>query len=390
MIDVIPKMEITRRGKRMKKKYLGLAVTSTLAFLMLATSAFAINNADTLDDLDSTDFALATHAHSTSDVTGLDAELATKADQIDVDAELATKADQTYVDAELATKADQTDVDAELATKADQTYVDAELATKADQTDLDTAVANLEIADANPILPVNASEPYTCGPTDVGAIALTSRFTTCVCNGSYWVHTVDGLTSCEWAEGVVTSAGQVWMDRNLGASQVATSPTDSAAYGDLYQWGRGADGHQLRTSGNTSTISSTDDPGHGDFIANDYYGDWRYPHNANLWQGVNGINNPCPDGFRLPTYTEMNIEFSSWAWSNSAGAFNSPLKLVQSGIRYGYDGHISPDTEDFGFYWTSTKGPNVHGSYLLFFRTDTAYLTEEWRVYGSSVRCLQD
>ena len=74
----------------MKKKYLGLAVTATLAFSMLATSAFAINDADLLDGLDSTDFALATHAHSTSDVTGLDAELAAKADQTYVDAELAT------------------------------------------------------------------------------------------------------------------------------------------------------------------------------------------------------------------------------------------------------------------------------------------------------------
>jgi hypothetical protein len=31
--------------------------------------------------------------------------------------------------------------------------------------------------------------------------------------------------------------GRIWMDRNLGASRAATSPTDSEAYGDLYQWG---------------------------------------------------------------------------------------------------------------------------------------------------------
>ena len=53
--------------------------------------------------------------------------------------------------------------------------------------------------------------------------------------------------------GTVTSTtGQVWMDRNLGASRVATSSTDSAAYGDLYQWGRGTDGHEKRTSSTTS------------------------------------------------------------------------------------------------------------------------------------------
>jgi len=33
------------------------------------------------------------------------------------------------------------------------------------------------------------------------------------------------------------------MDRNLGASQVAKSPTDPLSFGDLFQWGRGTDGH---------------------------------------------------------------------------------------------------------------------------------------------------
>jgi hypothetical protein len=33
---------------------------------------------------------------------------------------------------------------------------------------------------------------------------------------------------------VTSSTGQVWMDRNLGASQVATSSTDPASYGDSY------------------------------------------------------------------------------------------------------------------------------------------------------------
>jgi hypothetical protein len=34
---------------------------------------------------------------------------------------------------------------------------------------------------------------------------------------------------------------QVWVDRNLGASQVATSSTDPVSYGNSYQWGRLAD-----------------------------------------------------------------------------------------------------------------------------------------------------
>jgi hypothetical protein len=49
----------------------------------------------------------------------------------------------------------------------------------------------------------------------------------------------------------------VWLDRNLGATQVATSFDDSAAYGDLYQWGRAKDGHEDRTRNSTSaTLTS--------------------------------------------------------------------------------------------------------------------------------------
>ena len=130
------------------------------------------------------------------------------------------------------------------------------------------------------------------------------------------------------------TTGKTWMDRNLGASQVANSSTDTAAYGDLYQWGRGADGHQCRDSGTTSTLSSTDQPGHGDFItiSSSPY-DWRSSQNDNLWQGVNGLNNPCPSGYRLPTEAELDAERESWSSNNSAGAFASPLKLPVAGDR---------------------------------------------------------
>ncbi|MFW5760796.1 MAG: hypothetical protein ACOCXH_07455, partial [Cyclobacteriaceae bacterium] len=70
----------------------------------------------------------------------------------------------------------------------------------------------------------------------------------------------------EVVEVINPATGKTWMDRNLGASRVATSSTDAEAYGDLYHWGRAADGHQIRTSGTTSNLSSSDNPGHGDFI----------------------------------------------------------------------------------------------------------------------------
>ena len=193
------------------------------------------------------------------------------------------------------------------------------------------------------------------------------------------------------APGTVISAGQVWMDRNLGASQVATSSTDSAAYGDLYQWGRGADGHQLRTSPTTATNSATDAPGHGSFVTTDTYpGDWRVPQNNSLWQGVSGTNNPCPSGFRLPTATELDTERASWASNNSAGAYTSPLKLVMAGYRfpYGGAGGALQGAGIYSNYWSSTVDDGQACN--LYFNSGDAFMRSYGRAEGFSLRCLKD
>ena len=184
------------------------------------------------------------------------------------------------------------------------------------------------------------------------------------------------------------ATGQTWMDRNLGASRVATSSTDARAYGDLYQWGRGTDGHEKRNSGTTSTLSNSDTPGHGNFItvSNSPY-DWRSPKNNNLWQGVNGTNNPCPSGYRLPTRAEWEAERQSWSSKNAAGAFNSPLKLPVAGGRNFSSGSLG-SVGSSGGYWSATvDGP---GARLLTFYSSNAYMYNYFRADGSSVRCLKD
>ncbi|KIA88585.1 hypothetical protein [Kaistella jeonii] len=124
------------------------------------------------------------------------------------------------------------------------------------------------------------------------------------------------------------------MDRNLGATQVATSSSDAASFGDLYQWGRLADGHQVRTFAVITTLSSTDVPGNANFIGTSVSPlDWHSPQNDNLWQGVNGINNPCLTGFRIPTQAEFNAEAALFTSQNQAGAFASPLKIPAAGSR---------------------------------------------------------
>ena len=184
------------------------------------------------------------------------------------------------------------------------------------------------------------------------------------------------------------TTGKTWMDRNLGASRVATDSTDALAYGDLYQWGRFADGHQCRDSDQTSELSSTDNPGHGDFIAKTpapY--DWRNPQNNSLWQGVNGINNPCPKGYRLPTEAEWQDELKSWGSTNATGAFNSPLKLPKAGYRDYNLGNFG-GSDQVGNYWSSTVQST--NSYYLYFNDNNANLNQGYRAQGYSVRCIKD
>ena len=188
---------------------------------------------------------------------------------------------------------------------------------------------------------------------------------------------------------VTSTTGAIWMDRNLGATQVATMSNDAASYGDLYQWGRDSDGHQIRTSGTTSTLSVSDVPGHGNWIlatVSPY--DWRSGQNDNLWQGVNGINNPCPSGYRIPTEAEWEAERASWvANDNSTGAFTSPLKLPVAGARSFSNGSLF-SAGSGGYYWSSTVSGTI--SRYLYFDSGNAYVNANFRAFGLSVRCLKD
>jgi uncharacterized protein (TIGR02145 family) len=194
--------------------------------------------------------------------------------------------------------------------------------------------------------------------------------------------------------GTVTSAtGRIWMDRNLGASRVATSATDVEAYGDLYQWGRLADGHEKRTSATTTIISSTSIPNNGDFIL------VKEPWWDNRWTtgsiDISGANNPCPTGFRLPTQEEWQAEIDSWGSNSVDGAWQSPLKLVAAGIRSDWSGALS-GVGTSGYYWSSTS-PTISCTFICRYMkhlnfTDETSNSSTYSSTGSGacVRCIND
>jgi len=186
--------------------------------------------------------------------------------------------------------------------------------------------------------------------------------------------------------GTVISSGQCWLDRNLGAAyKPTTNSVDANTFGDLFQWGRAADGHQIITSSTTTSVSTSNTPGNPNFIVTP--SDWRSPQNDNLWQGANGINNVCPIGFRLPTSAELETERTSWSGNNSAGAFASPLKLTPSGNR-DVSGVLT-NVAASGLYWSSTvTGTNAYN--LKYNGSSAATTNSAARSSGRSVRCIKN
>jgi uncharacterized protein (TIGR02145 family) len=232
-------------------------------------------------------------------------------------------------------------------------------------------------------------------------------------NGNYFVRTTDGLRSGGLAsDDVLSTTGKIWKDKNLGASQVATSSTDAASYGDLYQWGRAADGHQLRShdisadasnfynatveGGDATTWTTGGNDWDAKFIYNVINGneDWLASPNNDLWQGGAGTNNPCPTGYRIPTVTEFNNErnaggTSEWGTgtqnNNAAGAYASVLKLPLAGNRYINDGTAN-NAGTNGFYWC------VNGTIpsRIGFTTSVLNFRDASPGSGLSVRCIKD
>lgn len=210
-------------------------------------------------------------------------------------------------------------------------------------------------------------------------------------------------------QAVTTLTGRIWLDRNLGADQVAPryslAPGDiySTYFGDLYQWGRGSDGHEqynssTYTSQATSSSISSSDLWYGKFIAktsppDDY--NWLNAQNDNLWQGLAGANNPCPTGYRIPTETEWFEEAKKWtsqAWTASRitevpHAYASVLKIPAAGQRQ-ISGALSQTGADV-LYWTSTISGNrakiirvVYGGPFNF--------EDKGRANGYPVRCIKN
>ena len=269
-----------------------------------------------------------------------------------------------------------------------------------------SASAKLEISsDTQGFLPprmTNAQRDAITSP----AAGLTIYNTTVNClqwwNGTIWYDGCGNNIQLQYPAGSIfcnapteiveilnPSTGKIWMDRNLGAYRVANSFSDSLAKGDLYQWGRGSDGHQCRTSTITSSLSSSDQPGNSFFIVTAVAPyDWRSPQNNSLWQGLSGVNNPCPTGFRIPTITELDNERATWLTQNSNGAYGSPLRFSGTNTRNAGSGLI--DSINYGYYYSSTINSTNVRHLTIPNMNSNPFLDSFYRSFGRAVRCIKN
>jgi uncharacterized protein (TIGR02145 family) len=225
--------------------------------------------------------------------------------------------------------------------------------------------------------------------------------------------------------------GVIWAPVNCGYHA-----TDFK-YGKLYQWGRkygqGYNGKLYDKDENligeysdaiipefiygNGKISITE--GQSEKNANVFFRggnmdwDWVYPHDGSLWnkgtddspQKNNG-NDPCPKGWRVPTYAEYNAVItnkSSWTtnqdgvngyyFSGSVSySVDAPqIFLPAAGSRVYYDDACGYNRERGGRYWSSRSGGEADNqAYYIYFDKSEVYWDLYDRALGYSVRCVHE
>ena len=225
------------------------------------------------------------------------------------------------------------------------------------------------------------------------------------------VATADYIDEYGVNHGKGTAIGMaIWAPVNCGYHK------DDFKYGKLYQWGRkygqGYEGDATTPTveeGGISAITGQHKSKSNVFFigTSEYNYDWLYPQDSKLWNSgtesnpVKTENDPCPEGWRVPTYEELedlNDNYSSWTtdenghpgyWFSGPSTYSEAVPQVffpaAGGRSYG-DGNAF-NRGNYGFYWSSR--PISDYAYYLGFYSSNSYMNGRYHAYGYSVRCVQ-
>jgi len=196
--------------------------------------------------------------------------------------------------------------------------------------------------------------------------------------------------------------GKIWLQQNLGSSQVATSVTDVDSYGDLFQWGRWDDGHQLRNSA-TSSVPSLNSPdglaGSNSFMIGSGTGSWWSTNaTSDAWTAKDDSvvtasigADPCKavgQDWKMPSQADWTLLVGSETIINPASAYASTLKMPASGYRSNTTGGFT-FVGQRGYYWSADTA-STGGKYLYIGSTIANPSSGAPRGQGAAVRCIKE
>ena len=215
----------------------------------------------------------------------------------------------------------------------------------------------------------------------------------------------------------IVIGGTVWAPVNCGY-KAATSDSKGFPYGKLYQWGR-KHGQGYSTSYDETVPEILEGPisatnGQKDIYANTFFAvsespcDWTSPKNDQLWNSgtevspVKTENDPCPEGWRVPTYAELdklNNSYSSWITVGGqngryfAGDYtyleNAPqVFFPAAGYRFDTSGSAYA-RGGLGNYWSSRPWGTAANDLDFSSGSDLDFSSGS-RANGYSVRCVQE
>ncbi len=194
--------------------------------------------------------------------------------------------------------------------------------------------------------------------------------------------------------------GNVWLQQNLGSKQIASTATDTDAFGDLFQWGRWDDGHQLRNSSISTTTLNPNNPIGLNGGTSEFYSTtpswWKNGASSDTWEAetptdvtsTNGCD-PCKelgDNWRLPTEQEWQAVITAENITDIPSAFSSNLKLTVAGAR-GSNGIYNDGAK--GYYWSKTPSSNSDFAKYVYYSDFIVNASAGgYREQGASIRCI--
>jgi len=238
-------------------------------------------------------------------------------------------------------------------------------------------------------------------PTTIGVNSFTLN-TTPNCSFSRYTS----ITGCYARTATSPDVYKDFLCRNLGV----TGSQDYLTYqsgnnnGDLYQWGRQTDGHEVRTSATQAGPVSA--PVANKIITNNNTTkDWITPQNNTRWDNTKTANDPCPAGYKVPSinqwgsiYRESDYTITSpsqanrntWTWTGNGFLVGTTLYLPAAGLRSADLSTASlGQVGTGGYYWSSTF-ESFYSLRLSFSSTIVNAVGQVVRVAGQSIRCIAE